>query len=55
MPKKQMKHLKQTLVTYSIAIANICNIPIYFCNIHIKHLQHNSKTFETDETYVFAT
>jgi hypothetical protein len=28
---------------------NICNIPIYFCNIHMKHLQHNSKTSKTLE------
>jgi hypothetical protein len=26
---------------------NICNIPIYFCNIHLKHLQYISKTPET--------
>jgi hypothetical protein len=25
----------------------MCNIPIYFCNIDIKHLQHTSETFET--------
>ena len=30
---------------------NICNIPIYFCNIHSKHLQHTSETSETIETY----
>ena len=30
---------------------NICNIPIYFCNIHMKHLQHTSETSETLETY----
>jgi hypothetical protein len=26
---------------------NICNIPIYFCNIYIKQLQHTSETLET--------
>ena len=30
---------------------NTCNIPIYFCNIRMKHLQHTSKTSETLETY----
>jgi len=27
--------------------SNICNISIYFYNIHLKHLQHTSKTSET--------
>ena len=27
----------------------MCNIPIYFCNIDIRHLQHASKIFETLE------
>jgi hypothetical protein len=31
---------------------NICNIPIYFYNIHIKHLQHISKTPETYAYYM---
>jgi hypothetical protein len=30
---------------------NICNIPIYFCNIHLKHLQHTFEISETLETY----
>jgi hypothetical protein len=30
-----------------IAIATYCNIPIYFYNIHMKHLQH---AYETPET-----
>ena len=47
-----MKHLKQTLPTYVYSHCNICNIPIYFCNIHMKHLQHIPKTSETIETYV---
>ena len=29
---------------------NICNIPIYFCNINLKHLQHTSEISETLET-----
>jgi hypothetical protein len=29
----------------------MCNIPIYFYNIHMKHLQHTSKTYETLEIY----
>jgi hypothetical protein len=28
------------------------NIPFYFCNIRIKHLQHTSKTYETLQTYL---
>jgi hypothetical protein len=32
---------------------NICNIPIYFCNIHIKHLQHAYETPETLKTYSY--
>jgi hypothetical protein len=31
---------------------NICDIPIYFYNIHIKLIQHTSETTETLETYV---
>jgi hypothetical protein len=31
----------------AIATTYICNIPIYFCNIHIKHLQHTSETLKT--------
>jgi hypothetical protein len=29
----------------------MCNILIYFCNIHMKHLQHTSKISETLEIY----
>jgi hypothetical protein len=36
-----------TLATYVYSYCNICNIPIYFCNIHTKHLQHTFKTSET--------
>jgi hypothetical protein len=42
-----MKHLEHILATYVYSYCNIYNIPIYFCNIHIKHLQHTSETFET--------
>jgi hypothetical protein len=28
----------------------MCNIPIYFYNIRMKHLQHTSETFEIFET-----
>ena len=48
----QMKHLEHTLETYVYSHCNICNIPIYFCNIDIKHLQHTFNTPETLETYV---
>jgi hypothetical protein len=44
--KKQIKHLEQTFLTYVYSHYNICNIPIYFCNILIKHLYHISETFE---------
>jgi hypothetical protein len=27
----------------------MCNIPIYFCNTDIKHLQHTPEAFETLE------
>jgi hypothetical protein len=52
--KKQMKHCEQTLAIYVHNHCNICNIPIYFCNIrintyniplkHLKHLQHTLLT-----------
>jgi FtsZ-interacting cell division protein YlmF len=29
----------------------MCNILIYFYNIHMKHLQHISEIYETLETY----
>jgi hypothetical protein len=32
---------------------HICNIPIYFFNIHTKHLQYASETSETLETYAY--
>ena len=47
-----MKHYEQILATYMYSHCNMCNIPIYFCNIHMKHLQHASKTSKTLETYV---
>jgi hypothetical protein len=46
-----MKHWEQRLATYLYNHYNICNIPIYFCNICMKHLQYTSKTSETLETY----
>jgi hypothetical protein len=49
--KKQMKHSKRMLATYMYNHCNMCNIPIYFCNIYIKYMQHTSKTSETIETY----
>ena len=33
---------------------NICNIPIYFYNIHTKYWQHTSETSETLETYAYT-
>jgi hypothetical protein len=48
---KQMKHFEPILETYVYSHCNMCNIPIYFCNIDVKHLQHTSETSETLETY----
>ena len=45
----EMKHLEHTLETYVYSHHNMCNIPIYFCNIKMKHLQHLDETFETLE------
>jgi Na+-translocating ferredoxin:NAD+ oxidoreductase RNF subunit RnfB len=42
-----MKHWEQKFTTYVYNHCNICNIPIYFCNIHTKHLQQTSETLET--------
>ena len=47
-----MKYLEQTLATYVYSNCNIYNIPIYFCNIYMKHLQHTSETTATIEIYV---
>ena len=41
--QEQIKHLKHTLETYVYINYNMCNIPIYFCNIDIQHLQYNSE------------
>jgi hypothetical protein len=46
-----MKHLERTLATYVYKHCNMCNITIYFCNIHMKHLQHTSEIFETIKIY----
>jgi hypothetical protein len=42
-----MKHLEHTLETYVYSHCNVYNIPIYFCNTNIKHLQHTSEKLET--------
>jgi hypothetical protein len=49
--KKQMKHWRHTLATYVYNHCNICNIPIYFCNIRVKQLKHTSKASETFQIY----
>jgi hypothetical protein len=46
--KKQMKHCEQKLATYVYNHCNICDISLYFCNTHKKHLQHTSKTLEAE-------
>jgi hypothetical protein len=45
-----MKLSEHTLETYVYNHYNMCNIPIYFCNIDIQHMQHTSKTSETFES-----
>jgi hypothetical protein len=47
-----MKHFEYTLEIYVYSHCNMCNIPIYFYNTNIKHLQHTFQTPETLETYV---
>jgi hypothetical protein len=42
-----MKYLKHTLETYVYSYYNMCNIPIYFCNIDIQYLQHTSEILKT--------
>jgi hypothetical protein len=49
--ENKMKHLKHKLETYVYSSYNMHNIPIYLCNIKIKHLQHPDETSETLETY----
>jgi hypothetical protein len=39
-----MKYLEHTLETYVYSHCNMCNISIYFCNIHLKHLKHTLAT-----------
>jgi hypothetical protein len=46
-----MGHWEQKLATYMCNHCNIYNILIYFCNIHMKHSQQTSKTFDTLKTY----
>jgi len=45
--ENEVKHLKHTLETYVHRHSNMCNIPIYFCNIQIKHLKHLKHTLAT--------
>jgi tellurite resistance protein TehA-like permease len=49
--KKQMKHWGQMFATYVYNHCNICNILIYFSNIHMKHLKRTSKISETFKIY----
>ena len=56
---EQRKHFEQTLKHLNMLHAlkhlqhmqHVQHPPIYFCNIHVKQLQHTSKTSETLETY----
>jgi hypothetical protein len=52
--RRQMKHLRRaskTLATYVYNHCNICNFPIYFCNIRMKQLKHTYETTKTLETW----
>jgi hypothetical protein len=53
--KKQMKHCEQKPATYVYNHCNICNISLYFCNTHKKHLQHTSKTLSRRLQHVFSS
>jgi hypothetical protein len=46
--------MKHSLETYVYSHYNMCNIPIYFCNIDLQHLQHTSKTLETIAICTFS-
>ena len=45
-----MKHWEQMFAIYVYNHWNICNIRVYFCNIHMKHLQRSSETSATLKT-----
>jgi hypothetical protein len=46
-----MKHLEHAFAINVCSHCYMCNILIYFCNIHMKHLQHTYDTYEILETY----
>jgi hypothetical protein len=46
-----MKHFEQIFEALATCLAKYARSPIYFCNIHMKQLQHTSETSETLETY----
>jgi hypothetical protein len=48
-----MKYLECTFETYVYGHCYVCNIPIYFCNIDIQHLQHTSKISKTLKIYSY--
>ena len=51
--EKKMKYWERKLETCVYNHCNICNNPIYFCNIHLNHLQHASDPSETLEMYAY--
>jgi hypothetical protein len=53
MSGKTNETLEHTLEHIVYSHCNMCNIPIYFYNIKMKHLQHPDKTSETLETYAY--
>jgi hypothetical protein len=48
--ENEMKYLEHTLEIYVYSHRNICNIPIYACNIKMKRLQHPYETSGALET-----
>jgi hypothetical protein len=49
--ENKMRYLEYSLETYVYSHYNMCYIPIYFCNIKMKHLQHLDETSGTLKIY----
>jgi hypothetical protein len=57
---KQTSETSKTLETYACnmplkQLQHMQHPPIYFCNVHMKQMQHTSETSETFETYICNT
>jgi hypothetical protein len=44
----RLQHASKTIATYQ----HVQHLPIYFCNIHMKQMQHTFEMHETLETYI---